>query len=208
MRSPDRRVKRVLGALLVGLLCLATAMPCLAQSPAGKPQLIWFAPRDHGPEVDSAQAVDYMDLFDVNAPWTQAASHVQVFSIDGDKFLGRYHLTDDQFRQVFADLKRRHIMLSVETGILTDPADSSCGNVEGFYGENTLALATRIKELGGDLDYFKMDGPFRSGSASCKWTPQQIAENAVQNINIIKTIFPNVKVGDIESPPALMCQTR
>ncbi len=202
MQSPDRRLKRLQGVLLAAVLCLVTAMPCLGQSAAGKSQLIWFAPRDQGPAgCNCAQAIDYMGLFDANAPWTQAASHVQIFSLDGAKFLPPYPpnaLTDDQLRQVFADLKRRHILLSVETGILTGPADSSCGNVEGFHGESSLALATRIKELGGTLDYFKMDGPYSHGHASCNWTPQQAAKNAVQNIASIKTIFPNVKVGDIE----------
>jgi hypothetical protein len=49
MRSPDRRLKRIQGLLLVALSCLVTAMPCLAQSSAGRSQQIWFAPRDQGP---------------------------------------------------------------------------------------------------------------------------------------------------------------
>ena len=181
--------------LLAALLCLATAMPCLAQSPAGKAQLIWFAPRD---------SIDYMNLFTASSPWTQAASHVQVFKFYNTQFQNHdiaVPLTDDQLRQAIADVKRRGMALAVEDGLLTDPADGHCGNTEGFYGENALSLARRIKALGGVLDYVAMDGPFRSGLGSCNWTPQQSAENAAQNIASIKTIFPNVKVGDIESPP-------
>ena len=201
-QSPDRRLERVPRVLLAALLCAVAAMPCLAQGAFGKSQLIWFSPRNHGPEADSAQAIDYMDLFNANAPWTQAASHVQIFKFYNTQFLGGpYALTDDQLRQALADLKRRQILLAVETGILTDPADGHCGNVEGFYGEQTLDLANRIKALGGTLDYLAVDGGLRSGLGSCNWTPQQSAENAAQNIAMLRTVFPSVKVGDIETPP-------
>lgn len=195
----DRRLKRVQCVLLAALLCLVTAMPCLAQGAGGKPQLIWFAPRDHRDDNING-SIDYFDLFTASSPWTQAASHVQIFKFYDGSIFGS--LTDAQLRQAFADLQRRHILVAVEKGMLTNPADGHCGNTEGFFGENALALATRIKELGGNLDYIAMDEPFQHAvETHCDWTPLQVAENAAKNIASIKSIFPNVKVGDIEIVP-------
>jgi len=148
-----------------------------------------------------------MDLFADTAPWSNAASHVQIFKLYASVFLDSYltgSLTDDQIRQVLADINRRHMALAVEWGPLIP---QSCGTaVEGFTGDGAQKLATRIQQLGGNLQYVMMDEPVRHGSLysgpnACNWTVQQVAANAVQAVNAVKAVFPNVIVGDSELVP-------
>jgi uncharacterized protein (TIGR03437 family) len=148
-----------------------------------------------------------MDLFADTAPWSNAASHVQIFKLYASVFLDSYlsgSLTDDQIRQVLADISRRHMALAVEWGPLTP---QNCGtSVEGFTGDGAQKLATRIQQLGGNLQYIMMDEPLRhgalySGQNACNWTPDQVAANAVQAVNVVRSVFPNVIVGDSELIP-------
>jgi hypothetical protein len=94
------------------LLFLA-AIPCLA---AGNPQLVWFSPEAPGiwPDGRTGQ-VDYFDLFTPTAPWTNAASHIQVFKFANSTFTGDLpgELTDSQWQQVFANLAQRGIALAI-----------------------------------------------------------------------------------------------
>ena len=57
---------------------LALALPLAAQPP-----LVWFSPLDPivRQEVGYGGSPQYVQLFDPAAPWTQAASRVQVFKI-------------------------------------------------------------------------------------------------------------------------------
>ena len=181
---------------------LATAAGFAADSP----QLVWLAPLPPAIWPDGRTgAADYMNLFSPAAPWTSASARVQVFKIYAIFFSNLPGaLTDSQWRQVFGDLDRRGIALALEWGPLSN---TTCGQgVEGFTGTNALATAQKIKSLGGTLRYLAMDEPFYhaniyNGPNACRWTPQEIAANAVQNIAQIKSVFPNVLVGDIEPAP-------
>src|ERR1035438_7287554 len=146
-----------------------------------------------------------MNLFIPAAPRTAAASRVQVFKIY-DMFFSNYPgaLSDSQWRQLFADLDRRGIALALEWGPLSN---TTCGSgVEGFSGGDALLVAQKIKSLGGTLRYIAMDEPFYyaniyNGPNACRWTAQQTAVDAVQNIAQIQSVFPDLTVGDMEPAP-------
>jgi hypothetical protein len=146
-------------------------------------------------------------LFAPSASWSNAASHVQVFKIANSEFLGNLPgvLTDGQWRQVFADLNRRGIDLAIDWGPLTP---EGCGvGIEGFEGAAALDMANKIKTLGGNLKYIAMDEPFSgaalaTGPTACHWTARQTAANALRAIAQVRTVFPDVIVGDIEVIPA------
>lgn len=187
-------------------LLLLAAIPCVAGS---NPQLVWFSPEAPGDWPDGRVGqVDYIDLFSPGAPWTDAASHIQVFKFAASEFIGDLpgELADSQWQQVFAGLAQRGIALAVEFGPL--PA-TTCGvGVEGFSGGAALTVAQKIQSLGGTLQYVAMDEPFYYGSIyagqnACNWTAQQIAASAVQSVAQIRTVFPNAIVGDIEPVPAV-----
>jgi hypothetical protein len=153
-------------------------------------------------------AVDYLDLFTPGAEWTTASSRVQVFKMYtqmlSPTFVGSF--SDATLQQIFSYLNSQHIALAVEFPPLTPTA--SCGmGVEGFAGELALPVATRIQQLGGNLQYVAFDEPFYhastlyTGPNACQWTIPEIAANALQSVVQIRSVFPNVIVGDIEPVP-------
>ena len=183
------------------------------QSLPPHPQTVWFAP--HDPAIRTSDlgtpksgSVDYMSLFSPSAPWPIAASHVKVFKFYASLFfpppLLPNSLSDSDLQAAFSELNRRNIAVAIEWGPLFP---EGCGStIEGFGGWAALYMATRIKQLGGNLQYIAMDEPFShaslySGPDACSWTPQQVAANALIQIALVKTVFPNVIVGDIEVVP-------
>ncbi len=154
-------------------------------------------------------SVDYLDLFAPGAEWSTASSRIQVFKMYPEMlstiFPGNF--SDATLQQIFSYLDGHRIALAVEFPPLTPSATCGMG-VEGFAGETALPIATRIQRLGGNLQYLAFDEPFFHGSAlytgpnGCQWTTQQIAANALQSVAQVKTVFPNVIVGDIEPVPA------
>jgi hypothetical protein len=173
-------------------------------------QTIWFAPLDPAfrPEVNYSGSVDYLDLFSHSAPWQTAASHVQVFKIYTNLI---DYFSDDDLRRIFADLDRRGIALAVEFGPL---GPENCGGGEGFTGANAQHVASRLQQTGGKPRYIAMDEPFYNGNISngydpsygnsaCHWTPEKVASNALAHIALIRQVFPDVQVGDIEPLPIL-----
>jgi len=95
-------------------------------------QTVWFAPLWQSPDYSS---VDYFDLFSPSAPWSTAASHVQIFKIYSQLLEA---VSDDQLQKLFADLDRRGIALALEFPPLVS---ENCGFVEGF-GDAGAAFAS------------------------------------------------------------------
>ena len=163
--------------------------------------LIWFCPLDplYRPQLGYGGAPDYMALFTADAPWRAAAARTGVFKIYPQ---WAEQATDGQLRTQLADLKRRHIALAIEYAVLT--ASPQCGaGVESFGGDHLAAVARRIKDLGGTLDYLAMDEPFfwstlYSGPDACHWAPTVMAANAAVNLHALRAIFPKVRIGDVE----------
>jgi hypothetical protein len=212
-RRPGKRNRR--SSFPLAMLACAPLVhgPAMAQEPETPAPLVWFAPEAPGLWPDGhTGVVDFIKLFTPSAPWSEAASHIQVFKIANSEFLGNLPgvLTDSQWRQVFADLNRRGIALGMEWGPLTP---EGCGvGIEGFDGASALTMANKIKALGGNLKYITMDEPFSGGSLAidpnaCHWTPRQTAVNALRAIGQVRTVFPDVIVGDIEPAPAAEAPT-
>ena len=148
-------------------------------------------------------------MFTPGAEWTAASSRIQVFKLYPEMlspiFAGSF--SDATLQQIFSYLNSQHIALAVEFPPLSPTA--SCGmGVEGFGAELALPEATRIQQLGGNLQYIALDEPFYHASSlyngpnGCQWTPAQIAANALQSVAQVRTVFPDVIVGDIEPVPS------
>lgn len=149
---------------------------------------------------------DFFDLFKPDAPWSKSAQYVKVFMINGGVLM---HEPDDQVSALFADLKRRHIALAIEMGLLSgkgsDGKTQECGtNVEGFAApDNAKVIASRIQRNGGDLAYVAMDEPLWyghhfSGKSCCQWPMERVAQDMVSGIADLRAKFPNVQIGDVE----------
>jgi len=152
-----------------------------------------------------------MNLFTSDSPWTQAESHVSVFTMTLIPFTGGTQIpafTDAQLQQVFSFLNPHNISFGIDFGPLIP--SGSCGTgIEGFTGEGTAQyVADRIKNNGGTLKYVAMDEPFffgnvYNGAGGCQWAASQIADNAVTSLNVLNTAFPGLIIGDIEPVPAV-----
>jgi hypothetical protein len=158
-------------------------------------------------------ASDYLELFAPNAPWTQAAAHVNVFQITGS-LAGRGSETD--LRRIFTDLQRRNIALALAVSALTTKGD--CGQGIEAYGPpgGIARLAERIRRLGGNLRFIAMDEPLWyghifSGASACHTAIPDLVKEVATTVSVIKHVFPEAQVGDIEGigyvdPPDLVDQ--
>jgi len=159
--------------------------PTASPTPNPPPQnldqapLYWFAPLPPMPTSAGRTftgSEDFMALFKPDAPWNEAASHIQVFKLYGEWVA--YHASDAELRLVVQDLQQRHLALAVEAGPLT--ANASCGQgVESFAGiEEGWRIAQRIKQAGGTLHLIALDEPyffghFYDGPQACRFEDER-----------------------------------
>jgi len=166
--------------------------------------LIWFAPlppMPTGPGREFIGSEDFMSLFEPDAPWQTAGSHIQVFKLYGEWVA--YHATDAQLKQAVADIKRRGMALAVEAGPLDAPADCGQG-IEGFAGKQEgLKITSRIAAAGGTLNIISLDEPYffahaYDGPNACKWPVDKVAAEVDKYVQAMKAAVPGVIVGDTE----------
>lgn len=148
---------------------------------------------------------DYLDLFKPDAPWSKSARQVKVFMINGGLVM---HQSDEELKAIFADLKRRHIALAMEMGLLSGKDGAGrqlCGvGIEGFAApDNTKVIANRIQRNGGELAYVAMDEPLWyahhfSGNNACLWSMEDVARDLLRRVADLREKFPSVQIGDIE----------
>ena len=142
-----------------------------------------------------------MQLFQPGAGWENAARHLQVFKLYGEWVA--YQATDEELRQVVTEIQRLGLALAVEAGPLT--ARDGCGQgIEGFAGiQEGLHIARRIQQAGGVLHLLAMDEPyyfghFYDGPNACRWTDKRIAQEIGGYIQGLRSLFPELIVGDTE----------
>lgn len=193
----------------------STPEPTVTPAPYPTPDLtqrpqIWFAPLP--PLIVSESrpyigAEDFMRLFEPDAPWTKAAGRIHVFKLYGE-WVGtdpwNVNASDEELQQVIADLNQRGIALAMEAGPLE--ATATCGQgIEGFGGGVSIGMrdARRIKASGGTLSFVALDEPFAfaslyDGPNACRWSAERVAQEVGSYIRGMKTIFPDLFVGDTE----------
>jgi len=161
----------------------------------------WFGPLPALTMRGVVGSTDFMSLFTADAPWTNAASHIQVFQLFGEWLLNG-NATDAQLQQVVTNLKSRGMGLAIEAGPLYPTA--TCGNgIEGFSGAQWSTFMSRIKAAGGTIDYVTMDEPYYfahvySGVQACHWSDETIAQDIQTFIASVHAQFPNAVIGEVE----------
>jgi hypothetical protein len=198
------RIVRIVRVMLA--VCVAAAavvlLPGAVSAERARPG-IWFAPlpplqtNESRPYVGST---DFMQLFTKKAAWPSAARRISVFKLYGEWVA--HTATPAQLGRAVKDLKRRKISIAVETGPLEPTPDCGQG-LEGFAGAEGLETANRIKSAGGTLAYLAFDEPFYyaslyDGRNACHWDARRVAREVAAYVRKIRTVFPNVKFGDIE----------
>ena len=160
---------------------------------------IWFAAVDPVARNGGPASIDYMDLFEPNAPWQRAAASVKVFKI-GPAFAA--WARTEVLAHVFSDLRRRGIALAWELPMLN--WSDRCGHVEGFNAPGTIAKAAQhLREAGADVAYIAMDEPLYyghqySGASACRFSASDVAQQIAESAAVVRTWFPRVQIGDIE----------
>ena len=176
--------------------CALPAHRAFAQ--ARHPEL-WIAPLQPYERKDGSKAgaVDYFGLFHMDAAWADTARHTTVFKIYPELLRSS---SDDQLRTISTDLKQRHILLGLETKILTQT---------GWCGPNAdhspwmVGLVQRLKRLGAELNSVSMVGPLVDGHVSqqpgsCHRPIPEVAADAAHTVGMMRQIYPDLVVGEIE----------
>lgn len=172
---------------------------------------VWLAGDDPVVQAQKhkSEPADYMDLFKADSPWPNATRRVAAFKISMQFAL---RSSEEQLTTLIDDLRRRHIALAIEMGLISGPGPNQCGmNIEGYSSptgpENA---AKRIKAHGGQLDYVAMDEPvwfghhFGEGSGrlagkrGCQYSLPELVDKIAPQIEMLRRYFPNIRVGDIE----------
>jgi len=178
---------------------------------SARAQEIWFAPPAAPADSRLHRAADLMDLFQPDAPWHDAASHIKVFKLYGSYLSGA---PQQEIDSIVADLNRRQISIALEVGVMdvgpksTNPPCGGLGQVEG-YGTPKLARANseKIKRAGGVIRFIAMDEPLwfghyfkgrPGGQPGCRSNVNQILELIKGPLSVYAQEFPNIMIGDIE----------
>jgi hypothetical protein len=218
IRQTIARTRRLRWLAVLACLSLATLLlPAGGSEPAGSehhrghpgapPASIWFHPlpaADAG-GVPVGGSTDFLSLFQTGAPWPHVMEKTQVFGL----YAGWITTIDPQVLQLIVAFTNAHNMaIEIEAPALQ--ALASCGSgVEGYvpYGQSreefTMAYLQRLKDLGAQRILVKVDEPFYFGSVvndprSCHFPLEQVALEVGQYTQLVKSVFPDAAVGDVE----------
>jgi len=205
-------LKKVIIAVLALLICAAGVAH--AQVTAGQSNhrphtaSIWFHPKPSPadwPNGPAGGSTDFRTLFLADAPWPNAIAHVSVFGM----YAGWITAASDQdLQQTVAFLNAHNMGVEIEAPALQGTA--TCGSgVEGYvpFGlslhDFTLAYLQRLKALGAQVPFVKVDEPFFFGRVvddprSCHFSVTQIAAEVGNYVRLVKSVYPKVAVGDVE----------
>jgi len=190
----------------------SSAVPSASPTPltAPAPATLFFQPLP-GTGIDWPQgppgrgSVDFVSLFQPNAPWTRALARTKVFGL---YVAWVATVSDQELQQVISFLNARGIGIELEAAALQ--ATATCGSgVEGYVGggttvhDFTLRYLQRLKALNAQVVYIKVDEPFFFGSVtndprSCHFQVADVASQIGQYVQVVHTVYPNAAVGDVE----------
>ena len=171
---------------------------------AAEPQELWISPpfKDAVVQGDPANAAAYRDFFAHPEAWqtVQHATHIVKLYQKAIQFL-----PDETLRSIFVSLRQNNLKLALEYGLLR--VDGACGvGIEGYAGNYVHDAVTKIKRLGGDLQYLALDEPLwfgveYDGRLACKRSIDDVAADVGRHVRDLRGTFPALKVGDIEPFP-------
>ncbi len=150
---------------------------------------------------------DWMAMFDTNAPWPVTSAHMAYFKMPSQAIEGS---TDEEMHTIIDGLRRRHIGLAIEMGLLMD-GPNGCGH--GWEGMGALHepdnVIRRMKALGGTIDAVAMDEPVifgrlktkgdRDNTPGCQYSVATMVDQVAPKIEQLREAFPDIRVGDIEA---------
>ena len=150
---------------------------------------------------------DWMAMFETNSPWPVTSAHMAYFKMPSQAVEGS---TDEEMHTIIDGLRRRHIGLAIEMGLLLD-GPNGCGH--GLEGMGAIHepdnVIKRMKALGGTIDAVAMDEPVifghlklkgeRDNTPACRYPIATMVDQVAPKIEQLRQAFPNIAVGDIEA---------
>jgi hypothetical protein len=202
-------------AVVFAVFCFTLPVGKTLAQAAASPE-IWFGPAHwySTPENPHPRAVDLMDMFKPDSPWQNAASHIQVFRMGAVFFhrLGQ-ESNQDEVNAFVADVKRRHMAIALEIGVISITPGLCPDHVQEGYGKVPEArkVIEMIKAAGGEIKYLNMDeelkyGHFFERSAAktgCQLPISEIISRSSEILKLFKQEFPNIIIGETE-PTSIM----
>lgn len=195
--------------LAVGLLMVASVAPTSASDPPidfSEAPFVVFAPAPPLPDAISDYplpdgADDYWELWADDAPWRDAAGHIDAFAMHA--WMLRYSATDEDLRRLFDWLAEHDILFGLEVEPLTWPGPDVCDHTESFEGPYDLEEARRIRALGGRIDFLALDEPYSHahayrGPGACNYSVEQVVDETWDFVQKVRGLHPGVVVGSIE----------
>jgi hypothetical protein len=182
---------------VVGVL-LALTLPAHAQ------EKIWLNGVDPvWRAVHGWPANDYIALFGDAPFWSKVRGRLEAFEIS-KRFAESGNERD--LRLIITTLQHYGIALAVQTTPLVPTV--SCGRgVEGYGGPSEMRnVMMRLRNLGAMVKYADFDEPLYYGAVfsgnrnvvTCQSPIGELARSAAAQVRQIKSIFPNILVGDTE----------
>lgn len=177
-----------------------TTAQCAAPPSVAAAPLIWFTPH----WGTAALASNYIDLLGPTSAWQDIASQVDIISLSAILIS---QTPDAVLQGIFQGLQARHIALGVQMEPLPG-GPNGCGYGVESYGApaSTLALARKIKSLGGTVAYYGLDEPLYFGHVftqqgakiGCQYSIDQIAGFVADRLREVRSVFPNVQFAEAE----------
>jgi hypothetical protein len=187
---------------------------------------IWFQPQPPGMNgpFGTVGSTDFLALFRRGAPWPKVLAHTQAVGFTADWL---YSASTQVLHPIVAFLNAHKVGIEIEAPALQ--ARRTCGSgIEGFvpYGlpgglnlrKFTLTYLDRLKALGGDVTFMKVDEPYYYGSVvseavlqriaqaagqattpvSCHLPVAEVARDVGQFARLVKSVYPDIAIGDVE----------
>jgi len=210
-----RRLLLALAFVAIALSCAASygseSGPTGSQVPSSiaSSAPIWFHPLPAASSSPQGSQItgstDFLQLFEEHPQWPRALEKTKVIGL----YAGWITAASDQdLQQIVSFLNAHQMGIEIEAPALQ--AEATCGSgVEGYvpYGQSlydfTLAYLQRLRALNAPVAYIKVDEPFYFGSVvndprSCHFPVPQVAFAVAQYVQLVKSVYPNTAVGDVE----------
>jgi hypothetical protein len=184
---------------------VVSTLMVLSCGPVTQAQEIWLGP-NQPPSPSDPRPVDWGQLFERDAPWTNAAANTRVFILE-PTFIR--NASDAVLSKVAADLLRRHIGIDVDIQSIAKIDDRHCGGIEGYaYPPEIRVTAEKLKRLNIPVAYIHIDEPIWFGSyshdsRSCHLSILNLVERVAENITEFLKIYPDVSIVQVEPIPGL-----
>lgn len=170
---------------------------------------IWFHPKPAAVDWPMASpaggSTDFLSLFQASAPWPRAMAKTQAIGLYAGWIVD---ISPQALDQVVDFLNAHNMAIEIEAPAMQ--ALPTCGSgVEGYvpYGQTvhdfTLAYLGQLKQAGAQKIFIKVDEPYFFGNVvndprSCHFSAEQIATEVGQYVQLVKTVYPDAEVGDVE----------